>query len=648
MSKASRRARVWAACVLAIFCSPLVPAQTIEVFAGGRFFQNVPATTIQLGPRQLAFGPDGMLYITDSVGALFRYNPALGTVSSLPGIPGRGNFNFGYYASLAFDPSGHLLVTNGSDLIYVDDAGGTTVIGPLPQAGQMQFRNDGILVYASPDDNRVRARLPSGDIIVIAGQGAPGYAGDGGNVQLSTVNSPYSIANDAAGNLYIADTQNSRVRKVDAATAVITTYAGTGIATSYNGDGQLATDTHVAYPLSVAIGPDGHLYIAAQSRIVKVDSATHRVTTIAGGSGGFSGDGGPATSAQISTPFSMVFAPNGDLYFTDQYRVRKISAATGIIDTVVGNGEYVFCGEGVPARSACLTSAYGIDVDSQQNVVFSGDAISRIRQVSASTGLVTTVASLPTNTSGRGVEHDAAGNLYVASFSDFIYRIDATTHAVTTIAGTGAHGLSGDGGPATSAILAAPSDVAVDATGNIYIADSGNWRVRRIDATTGVMTTYAGRFNGTPNGDGGPATAANIGNVSVIQFDPSGNLVMSTGLDCRLRRVDAATGIITTIAGNGTCTSGTAGDGGLATAASLGVYTGFTFDAAGNIYLAYASNIRRVDAVTGIITTVTPPAGGWKAEGLGIQDPWALEFDALGNLYVGDRFQKVLFRISGL
>lgn len=649
MLKGSRHAHLWAGLILALLCSPLVPAQTIEIYAGGRFFQNVPGTSVQVAPQALAVGPDGMLYIVDSTGHLLRLDPATGNLSSLPGIAGQGNFNFGYPGGMAFNSAGQLFINDTSQLFRVDIPAGTKpVVGPLPLSRAMQFRTDGILVYAAPDENRVRALLPSGDLIVVAGTGVAGYSGDGGLTQLAQVNSPYGVTNDAAGNLYIADTQNSRVRKVNVSTQVITTYAGNGTC-CYNGDNLLATQTNIAYPQAIAVGPGGHLYVASQSRIVKINASTKRVTTIAGnGTYGNSGDGGPATAAQFSTPFSMAFDAAGNLYFDDQYRVRKVSAATGIITTVAGNGEYLFCGEGVPARAACLSGTYGIDVDSQQNVVFTGDAINRVRQVSASTGLVTTVAQLGSNISGRGVEHDASGNFYVPSYSDYVFRIDAVTHAVTKIAGNGSHGLAGDGGPATSATLAAPGDVAFDAAGNAYISDTGNFRIRRVDAATGVISTYAGTFKGF-TGDGGPASSARLDSVTTIEFDPAGNLVLSDGWNCRLRRIDSATGIITTIAGNGTCTSGTEGDGGPATAASIGSYTGFAFDPSGNIYLAYSTHLRRIDATTGIITTVPPPtADGWKVEGAGFQFPWAMEFDAQGNLYVGDRYEQVIFRISGL
>ncbi len=650
MSIASRHARVWAGLALAA-CAPLVAAQTIEIYAGGNFYQDAPGTSVQVTPHALTVGPDGLVYITDYNGRLLRFDPAQGTVTALPGIPAHANFDLGTPYGIAFDPAGELFVATGSSLHRIDIAGGTTpYVGELGQGGPMVYGPDGTLYYASADDHRVRARLPSGEVIVIAGQGESGFDGDGGPALLAHLNYPTSIALDAGGNLYVADTQNSRVRRIDAATGVITTIAGSGT-WGYNGDNLPALETNLGFPQALAFDSAGNLYIAAESRILRLDTATGLITTVAGnGTYGFSGDGGPATVAQFSTPGSMAFDAAGNLYFQDGYRVRKVAAGTGIISTVIGNGEYIFCGEGVPARTACLSIAYGLDVDDAQNLLFTGDAINRVRQVSPYDGLVTTFANLPTNVSGRGLEHDAAGNVYVASFSNRVYHIDAVTHAVSTFAGSGQYAFGGDGGPASAARLAAPSDIAFDAAGNAYIADTANHRIRKVDAATGIISTYAGTFSSTgPTGDGGPATAASLNNPTIVEFDPAGNLVISDGLHCRLRRVDAATGIITTIAGNGTCTTGTEGDGGPATEARIGTYTAFAFDPAGNIYLAYSNRLRRIDATTGIINSVPTPPGGLRTpEGASIQMPTTMEFDAQGRLYVGDRLEFVVFRISGL
>jgi streptogramin lyase len=185
-----------------------------------------------------------------------------------------------------------------------------------------------------------------------------------------------------------------------------------------------------------------------------------------------------------------------------------------------------------------------------------------------------------------------------------IRRVDAVTGVITTVAGNGASGFSGDGGPATAANLSGPFGVAVDAAGNVLIADQNNARIRRVDAVTGVITTVAGNGAGGFSGDGGPATAASLSNPVGVAVDAAGNVLIADRSNQRIRRVDAVTGVITTAAGNGA--SGFSGDGGPATAASLSSPWGVAVDAAGNVLIADQSNsrIRRVDAVTGVITTV--------------------------------------------
>ena len=216
--------------------------------------------------------------------------------------------------------------------------------------------------------------------------------------------------------------------------------------------------------------------------------------------------------------------------------------------------------------------------------------------------------------SPAGVAADAAGNLFIADTGNHrVRRVDAATGVITTVAGTGTFGYAGDGGPATSAALAIPSAVAVDAAGNLFIADAGNSRVRRVDAATGVITTVAGTGAPGYGGDGGPATGAALNDPSGWRWTPRATCSSPTRATSRVRRVDAATGVITTVAGTGA--AGYGGDGGPATAAALNYPAGVAVDAAGNLFIAdtYNHRVRRVDAATGVITTVA----GTGAAGLG-------------------------------
>jgi sugar lactone lactonase YvrE len=250
---------------------------------------------------------------------------------------------------------------------------------------------------------------------------------------------------------------------------------------------------------------------------------------------------------------------------------------------------------------------------------------------------------------------DAAGNLLIAdSGNQRIRRVDGTTGIITTVAGNGTYGFSGDGGAATSASLAYPYGVAVDAAGNLLIADYGNQRIRQVDGTTRIITTVAGKGTYGFSGDGGPATDASLNNPLGVAVDGAGNLLIADTYNQRIRRVDGTTGIITTVAGNGM--AGFSGDGGPATDASLNNPSGVAVDGAGNLLIAVYGNqrIRRVDGTTGIITTVAGNGtAGFSGDGGAaisgsLNNPVGVAVDAAGNLLIADTNNLRIRRVSGL
>ncbi len=455
------------------------------------------------------------------------------------------------------------------------------------------------------------------------------------------------------GNLYIADSFNHRVRKVEPLTGIITTVAGSGEC-CFSGDGGLATDATFNQPTDVGLDTDGNLYIADRfnQRVRKVNASTGTITTFAGnGACCFSGDGGPATSAQMDQPVGIGLDANGNVYIADRgnLRVRRVDTS-GTITTVAGNGSCCFSGDGGAATDAGLGRPWDVAFDSDGNM-FIADAVDWIRKVDTS-GVITTAAISSFGTP-NGVAVDASGDVFVSeNFSNRIGMVDASTQVITRVVGSIPPGFSGDGGLETDALMSVPLGLDLDGLGNLFIAEWGNDRIRRVDAFTGIITTVAG--NGTPTGsidgeggdptddlgDGGPAVDASLFDPFDVVADSSGNLYLADFGNHRIRKVDTS-GIITTVAGTGV--AGFSGDGGPATEAQLNGPTGLAFDHSGNIYIADWTDyrIRKIEAATGIITTVAGNGSrGFSGDGDRATDasliPTDLAVDAFGNLFIAD------------
>lgn len=340
--------------------------------------------------------------------------------------------------------------------------------------------------------------LPAaGNISTVAGNGTAGYSGDNGLATAANLSVPEAVAVDSAGNIYIADTFNCVIRRVAASTGYISTVAGNGTR-GYSGDGGPATIAKLYMPTGVAVDVAGNIYFADNQRIRKVTASTGIITTVAGsGIQGYSGDGGPATRAELNWPWAVAVDAVGNIYFTDtdNQRIRKVAVSTGIITTVAGIGTPGYSGDGGPATSAELNSPFGIAVDAAGNIYFADYFNNRARKVAASTGDISTVAGNGTQGfSGDGatatsaemyyptsVAVDTVGNIYIADdVNDRIRKVTASTGIIQTVAGTGSTGYSGDGGPATGGELFWPYGVAVDTSGNIYVADKDNNRIRAV------------------------------------------------------------------------------------------------------------------------------------------------------------------------
>jgi uncharacterized protein (TIGR03437 family) len=542
---------------------------------------------------------------------------------------------------------------NGSPL-SIGDGGPATRSGMTPTATAVD--REGSLYIADTGSSRIRKVNTAGNISTVAGGALPinTNLGDGGPATSAWLSGPRCVWVDNDLNIYICDDNNLRIRKVSSGVTGVTL--------------RITPET-----LSFSYTPGGPAP-AAQTVVVISPGATLTYTAApATASGGnwlsVSPTSGPAnTTLTISVNpagvpagihnGSIVITPSGEGNAPQTVAVRltvNAPASQGIITTVAGNGFLGFSTEGAAATSTAI-AANGLAVDAGGNLYIASIVDSRVLRVSPS-GTVSTFAGNGALTYAgdggpatrgsfwnvTGVAADSSGNVHMADSQNQRIRRVNTGGVIATIAGNGSPGFSGDGGQATSAALNTPMAVATDSTGNIYIADYANSRIRRV-SPAGIITTVAGgALLPGFSGDGGRAVGAALNFPGGVAVDAPGNLYIADMNNHRIRKVDTA-GTITTVAGNGT--KGFSGDGGPATAAALnlfGTHAGLAVDTAGNLYIPDIANhrVRKVDTA-GIITTVAGngiagfSGDGGPATSAGLNNPTDVGVDAAGALYIAD------------
>ncbi len=711
----------------------ITPSGIISTFAGtgvsGFSGDGGQATAAQFNtPTGLAFDAAGNLYVTELYNHRVRKITAAGIITTFAGTGVSGFSGDGAAATAAKFYQPAYVRADNSGNIYITDNG----------------------------NHRIRKVSAAGIVTTIAGTGTAGNTGDNGPATAATLNLPAGLAFDASGNLFIADNSNSRIRMVNAA-GIITGVAGTGVS-GFSGDGGAATAAKLNLCSNLTFDAGGNLLVTdyINNRIRKLNPVTPSLGAITGtltfcvggtstlanslsggtwssSAGGIASigsitgvvTGNAAGTATISyttsagcyatttvtvvssvpaisgastvvtgSAISLTNSLSGGVWTTSNTGVATVNSTSGIvtgvsvgtstityslsagcfalknisvnnlppspyyITTIAGTGVAGYSGDGGPATAAKLSGQWGVRHDQAGNVYILDYNNCKIRKISPD-GTITSIAGTgAAGSTGDGgpataarittpvdMIFDNSGNIIFTDFGNHKIRKISTSGIITTIAGTGTAGLTGDGGAATSATFYYPAGLTMDATGNIYVVDEWNNRIRKISAS-GIVSTIAGTgstgfMNGGYSGDGGAATAAQINFPTDIKIDASGNLIFCDNGNKRIRKITPA-GIINTIAGTGT--AGFSGDGGAATAARVNTPEGLYIDAGSNIYFSDINNfrIRKVNAA-GIITTIAGSSTSVHSDdycslaAAGIVSPTGVSVDNRGNIYFSDR-----------
>ena len=650
------------------------------------------------GPLGAVSDRNGNIYFASSIGAVFKLNTG-GSIQLIAGIGGVGYSGDGGPATLArfSHPLGVALDSSGA--VYVADSGNNRIRKIAPDgtistfagtgiggysgdggpASAAQFQNPsdlfldsaGNLFVADEYNHAIRRISPEGTIRTIAGNGTPGFSGDGGPSLKASLNYPSSMFADATGNLYIADYQNSRIRKVTA-DGTISTVAGngqkqylgdaTGDLGPYLGDGGAATRA-IIDPAGIRADAAGNLLIADQtnSRIRRITS-DGIIHTIAGKTSAstFSGDGGPATSAALFAPYSITTDPAGDIYISDlaNYRLRKISTG-GIISTIAGEGKVNYAGDGGAAAQAILAQSFSVSLDALNQLYIADSGNNRVRKVSRD-GTIATLAGGPSAiatslSAPSGVLATSDGGVFIADTGHSRVIKLLADGTIKAIAGTGTSGYNGDGIPATSAQLMSPYGMSLDPSGNLYIADYLGARVRKV-ATNGVISTIAGTGTTGFGSDGVPATTSQILYPVGLAFDSTAGALYIGEFGTGVRKV-APDGTITRLINE--FTSLDLGDGGPALNANVRFFSGWlALDGNGNIYLSegapFDSDSNRIRKISkdGTINTIAGTGNAAYSGDSGpairaeMYSPLGLAIDNGGNIYFPEQNPNVIRRLT--
>jgi trimeric autotransporter adhesin len=603
----------------------LTPAGSLTLIAGNGFAgfsgDNGLAVNASLKfPQGVTVGSDGAVYIGDSGNDRVRKVATDGTITTFAG--------------------------NGSEVFSGD--GGQATGASLDFPAGLSFDSAGDLYVTDTRHNRIRKISTSGIINTVAGNGVAGYNGEGPATS-AKLNTPSGVALDAAGNLYIADTQNHRIRKV--ANGVISTFAGTG--TPGFLDGPAAT-ADFGFPKGVTFDGSGNLFVAdaGNNRVRKISSNV--VSTVAGnGAFTFAGDGGKPLSASLAHPSSIAFDGSGNIFIADttNNRIRLVNAANTSISTLAGNGLFRQTTNGTTALQTLLSNPQDVKVGPDGLLYIADAQANRVLRVNADNTVVTVAGNGQFGFSGDGqaatnatlyiprhLTFDTSGNLYIADTQNLRIRRVTPQGIISTVAGNGQGGYSGDNGPAVNATLNFPTDVALDSAGNIYIADQQNHVVRVVK--NGTISTFAGNGTAGFQGDEVPANSTSLNGPYSIAVDSADVVYIADTFNSRVRKV-TKDGIIHAVAGTGV--GGYTGDGGPATAAQFNNPAGLFIAVSGDLFIADSVNaaIRVVHPDQTVETVAGNGTPGYSGDGgpataATLNRPVGVALDSQGGLHVAD------------
>jgi sugar lactone lactonase YvrE len=690
---------VWLACVTFVFVpaglhTQILPSHyRISVLAGDtRHPETVRARAAYLnGPGPVAVASDGTIYFDEGLSFVIRKISPDGMLSTTAGTASMGHSGDGGPATAAqigadivgpvLDGDGNLYFGDtNSALRKIDPNGVITTVAdfsgygtsPNPNAGTINAITAGTegQIYVATMDNRIRVVSRDGTVRPFAGNGQAAHSGDGGLAADASVDSPVGLAADRVGNVYIAES-SYRIRRVSAQ-GTIDTVAGTG-AFGYSAEYAGASTSSLAVLRALAAGSDGTIYFTEESQnaITIPFSRVRKITrdgkllTVAGGSGvGHSKDGSLAAEARVGLISGLALDNHDNLYFSDvrEQRIQRV-APSGVLTTVAGAQR--FAGDGGPAERAILNLPTSVFADNSGNI-YTGESWGlRIRKITPDLTISTLAGNGQFGDYGDGLPAEAAsfswlndmarmpdGSLLVADFANNRVRRIDPSGIITTFAGTGQSGSSGDGGAAVNAQLTNPFGIAIDASGNVFISETFGHRIRKV-TTDGKIATIAG--NGRPgySGDGGAASGAQLAAPRSMAFDSRGNLLIADSGNNRVRRISPDGGI-TTLAGNGK--PGWTGDGGAATDASIAAPFGLAVDSSGAVLFTTAAGsrgggIRRlrpdgaIDTLAGSLSAGAT-AGGACAEAARFELPSSIAVDSSGRIVVADRFNHRILLLT--